>query len=137
MTTKTLKVWLVLALVFTAGFAGGVLTTRTITRRAVHTALTQPERVQRFVERDLKRKLRLTPQQETEVQQVLRDTREQLRELRTEYQPQIRSILADTKTKLATVLTERQRRRFDDYLDTYPLPSLTRETTLPNGQRTR
>src|SRR4051794_1222016 len=101
---KRFKVWLLLALVFLAGFAGGIVATRVAVRHFVRQAMDKPELVRNKVERDLNRKLRLDVGQREQVRQILRQSHEQLRKLRREYQPQFAGILQTTRKDIAAVL---------------------------------
>src|ERR1041385_6412549 len=110
---KMLKVWFVLALVFFAGFAGGVVTTRVTVRRVMAKAVSQPDWVQMRIERELFRQLRLNPKQRQEVHVILVDARGQMRTLRREFQPQFTSIVDDTRGKISAVLDPQQQKRFE------------------------
>ena len=110
---KMLKVWLVLALVFFAGFAGGVVTTRVTVRRVMAKAVSQPDWVQMRIERELFRQLRLNPKQRQEVHVILVDSRGRMRTLRREFQPQFTSIVDDTRGKISAVLDPQQQKRFE------------------------
>lgn len=110
---KQLKVWLVLALVFLAGFAGGVVATRVVVRQFVGKAIANPELVRNKIERDLNRKLRLDARQRKDVHQILVKSHRQLRELRQGFQPQFAAIVAGAKKDIAEILTPEQREQFE------------------------
>lgn len=110
---KTLKVWIVLALVFFAGFAGGVVTTRVVLRRAIVKAVAQPELVRMRIERDLFRGLQLSPKQRQQVHEILMDSHDRMRALRKETQPQFAAIARDTREKISAVLDLEQQKRFE------------------------
>jgi hypothetical protein len=118
---KTLKVWLVLLLVFVAGFTGGVVATRVVVRKMVQAAIRHPELVRHRIELNLDRRLRLDAQQREQVRQILTDTQGRLKDLRKEFQPQLVDILQETRKKISAVLTPEQQKRFDDYLAERPL----------------
>jgi hypothetical protein len=120
---KRFKVWLVLALVFLAGFAGGVVATRVAVRRVVRAAITHPELIRVRVERDLDRKLALDPRQRAQVHEALLHSQEQLKQVRLDFQPRLRSILAETRREISAVLTPAQQLRFEQYLAEHPLPA--------------
>jgi Spy/CpxP family protein refolding chaperone len=119
---KNPKVWLALALVFFAGFAAGVVTTRTIVRETVRSVMQRPAVLQGKIERDLNRHLNLNPQQRVHVREVLRESRERLREVRRDFQPRLRSVVVEARQEIQSVLTPEQRRRFQQYLAEHPLP---------------
>jgi len=58
--------------------------------------------------------LQLTPEQKPQVEQILRDARGQLRELRRETQPKFSAVRAQTDERLKTVLTPPQWARFQE-----------------------
>jgi hypothetical protein len=120
---KRFKVWLVLGLIFLAGFAGGVVTTRVVVHRVVRAAILHPEFVRARIERDLDRKLKLDARQRGEVHQVLLHSYGELRQLRLDSQPRLASILGETRRQISAVLTPGQQQRFDNYLAAHPLPA--------------
>lgn len=110
---KTLKVILLVFLIFAAGVAVGVVGTRVATRRFVQRALANPELMRLRIERELVMKLRLDAQQRKEVHDILLDSHERLRNLRQQFQPEFVSIMQDTRQKISDVLTPEQRERFE------------------------
>jgi hypothetical protein len=120
---KKLKVWLVLALVFLAGFVGGVVATRVVVRRVVRAVMAHPELVRVRVERELDRKLRLDSRQRMQVHEVLDHSQAQLKDLRQEFQPRLHLILGEARQSISAVLTPRQQSRFEAYLAEHPLPA--------------
>jgi uncharacterized protein YneF (UPF0154 family) len=112
---KRFKVWLLLTLVFLAGFAGGIVATRIAVRHFVRQAMTKPELVRNKVERDLIRKLRLDAGQREQVRQILRRSHQQIQELRREFQPQFADILQATRKDISAVLTPAQQQRFEQF----------------------
>ncbi len=117
---KTLKVIGLLALVFIAGFSGGVVATRIVVRKMVEVTLAHPEkartRVEQSVESSLNRKLRLDEQQREQVHQILKDSRDRTRAIREEYQPKFNAIVTETRTNIAAVLNAEQNARFEEFL---------------------
>ena len=109
------KVWLLLALVFFAGFAGGMAVTRVQVRHFVRQAIANPEVVRVRIERDLNRNLRLNRKQREQVRQILADSHRQLQELRRDYQPRFGAITQSARQEIAAVLTPEQREKFEQY----------------------
>ena len=109
---KKLKPWLVILLVFVAGFAAGVVVTRAVVRRTVQTALTNPDRVRDLIERRLAARMKLETAQREKVHAALAESQRELRELRQEVAPRFRGILSNTEAQIAVVLTPEQRERF-------------------------
>ncbi|HWF18400.1 MAG TPA: hypothetical protein VG754_04000 [Verrucomicrobiae bacterium] len=110
---KKLRPWLVLLLVFCAGTMFGIVATRIVTRRVIHRMITHPDFVRERIQRELVRKLKLTPGQEIQVEAVLTDSQKELRDLRQEFQPRFVFIIADAQNRISAVLTPDQRERFE------------------------
>ncbi|MCX8091904.1 MAG: hypothetical protein N3I86_13395 [Verrucomicrobiae bacterium] len=112
---KTLKPWLVLALVFLAGVAVGAVGTRLAVRHFVRTALAQPETLRDRIERDLMGRLALTEEQKPRVRAALKRAHERWQALRAEFQPRLREILDDAGDEITATLTPEQRERFEKF----------------------
>jgi Spy/CpxP family protein refolding chaperone len=110
---KTLKLSLLVALVFLSGVAAGVVGTRIAIRHWVSSAIQRPEKVQMLIERNLRWRLRLDASQQAQVHRILTDTRGQLRELRQEYRPQLVAIVTNAEAQIFTILTPEQQARFE------------------------
>jgi hypothetical protein len=113
---KTFKVIGLLLLVFVAGFAGGVVATRMIVRETVAYAIAHPAGAGSKVEAKLDYKLRLNDKQREQIHEILRQSREKLRDLREDFQPQFNAAVYDARTNISAILTPDQQRRFDDFL---------------------
>src|SRR6266567_3750910 len=101
---KTLKVILVLTLVFLAGAAGGVVATRVAIRHFVARAIADPDMVRERVERQLVRKLNLDRAQRVQTAAALRQAHEQLKALRAQFQPQFTNIVETARSQINAVL---------------------------------
>ena len=112
---KNWKSLLLLVLVFFAGLAVGVVGTRIVVRHVVQNAITHPERVQTFMERNLTRRLRLDNDQQVKLHDILTDARGQLTSLRKEFQPQAAEILTGADKKISALLTPEQQERYDKF----------------------
>jgi hypothetical protein len=110
---KAFKLSLLLALVFLAGLAAGVVGTRIAIRHWVNTAIQRPQNFQMLLERNLRWRLHLDARQRVEVHRILTDTRIQLRDLRQEYRPQVVTVLTNTEAQISAVLTPEQEARFE------------------------
>ncbi len=110
---KTLKLILLLALVFLAGAVVGVVGTRAVVRRVVQQAMLHPERAQNFMERRLARQLRLDATQQAKLDDILSGTRGQLKDLRREYGPQFILIVSNANEQITAILTPEQQARFE------------------------
>ena len=110
---KNWKSILLLALVFLAGMAVGVVGTRIAVRHAVQQAVGHPERAQLVMERVLTRRLGLDREQQRQLHAILTETREQMTALRKEYQPRTSALLHDTDQKISALLTPEQQTRYE------------------------
>jgi C4-dicarboxylate-specific signal transduction histidine kinase len=109
------KLILLVTLIFAAGFAAGIVTTRLAVRQFVRRAITQPELVRGKIERDLSRQLRLDAVQRDKVRQILLDAHTRIRTLRSQYQPELEAILRDAQSDISALLRPGQRERFERY----------------------
>jgi Spy/CpxP family protein refolding chaperone len=100
------------AIIFVLGFAAGILALN-VYRGWVHRA--GPGRDDRFEQ--LSTRLQLSADQKTKVQQILGDTREQLRAVRKESEPRVTEIRQKTDERLREVLTPDQWQRFQQMRD--------------------
>jgi len=110
---KTLKLLLLIALVFLAGVAAGVVGTRIVIRHWINTAVQRPQNFQMLLERNLRWRLHLDAHQRVEVHRILTSARFQLRDLRQEYRPQVVAVLTNTEAQISAVLTPEQEARFE------------------------
>ncbi len=95
------------AIIFVLGFTAGILALN-VYRGWVRGG--GPGREDRFEQ--LSNRLQLNADQKTKVQQILGDTREQLRALRKESEPRVTEIRQKTDERLQQVLTPDQWERF-------------------------
>ena len=114
---KTLKLSLLVALVFLAGVAAGVVGTRTVVRRVVGEVISHPETVQPRIERTLALRLGLDGGQRAKVHAILSDTHEQLQGLRKEYRPKVILVLSNANDQVTALLTPEQRAQFEQWKD--------------------
>jgi hypothetical protein len=113
---KTLKVIGLIALVFLAGFSGGVVATRMVVRQMAYAAAHPVGSSAGKVEANLDRKLHLTEEQRAQVHEILKESREKLRSVREEFQPQFNAVVLDARTNITVLLKPEQQRRFEQFL---------------------
>jgi len=101
------QVRLAAVIIFVLGFVAGGLALNAYRSWARGAA---PSREDRFEQ--LSNRLQLNSDQKTKVQQILGDTREQLRALRKESEPRVDTIRQQTDQRLQQVLTADQWQRF-------------------------
>lgn len=117
---KTLKVVGVLLLIFAAGFSGGIVATRVVVRRMVVEAQRNPEPTQQLLrtnlERNLDRMLRLSQEQQKQVHEILKASRDRRRPIIEQYQPQLDAIIIETRSNISAKLKPEQQKRFEEFL---------------------
>jgi len=104
---------MVLALVFVAGFAGGMVTTRIAVRHFVQRVIRDPQVLRDKIERRIALRLRLDPAQRAKAHEVLVETQQQLKDLRGEFEPRFLAVMDRAQSEIAATLTPEQRRRFE------------------------
>lgn len=110
---KNWKSILLLVLVFLAGVAVGVVSTRAVVRHFMQQAFAHPQRLQAFIERDLSRKLRLDTSQRAKLHTILTDTHDQLQNLREQYRPQAALVFSNADAEITAMLTPEQQARYE------------------------
>lgn len=112
---KQIRPWLLLLLVFVAGFTGGIVASRVAIRHFVQRAVRDPDFMRERVERRMVARLRLDPQQQAKVHDVLVGTQSELKELRADVQPRFQTIMNRAQSEIAATLTPEQRQRFERF----------------------
>ena len=112
---KKFKPWLVIALVFVAGFTAGVVVTRGMTRHFVREAVANPDRMRDLIERRMAARLKLDEAQRTKMHGILVDSQRQLHELRGEFAPRFTRIMTNSGGQISVILNEEQRARFEKF----------------------
>ncbi len=102
---KTLKLIVLIALIFRGGFAAGVVTTRMVVRHFVQRAITQPDLVRTWIERGLDRRLQLNPEQQKQAHEILLDAHLQMKALRQQFQPEFVGIISNAQGRISAILT--------------------------------
>ncbi len=126
---KTFKSLLLVALVFLAGLAVGVVGTRVVVRRAVSEAITHPEIIQSRLERNLAFRLRLDGDQRVKLRDIMSDTHNQLKDLRREFRPRVVLVLSNANEQITALLTPEQQARFEKWKkENHPLLESIRQT---------
>jgi hypothetical protein len=112
---KKCKVWLVVAAVFVAGFAAGVVVTRGVVRHFVQRIAMNPDRMRGLIEKRLTAQLRLNLEQRQKADQILTHTAGELKALRREFAPRFAAILTNAESEVSLILTPEQRERFKKF----------------------
>jgi len=113
MTTgrTTLKVWLVLLVVFALGSVTGAALTGLYRSRAGSGAGGPEARDKRFEK--MRNELKLTDQQTTTVRTILDETRNEYKTLRTELRPRFEEPRLKARNRIRALLTPEQQQKFD------------------------
>jgi Spy/CpxP family protein refolding chaperone len=112
---KTFKSLLLVALVFLAGVAVGVVGTRIVVRQVMGEVIAHPETVPSRIERNLAFRLRLDSGQRAKLYEIMSGTHEQLKDLRQEYRPQVILVLSNANNQITALLTPEQLARFEKW----------------------
>src|SRR5438552_6830691 len=107
----TLKIWLVLGVVFVLGCVTGVALTGLYRSRASGDRPEARERAERFEK--MRSELGLTDQQTTAVRTILDETRNEYRALRTELRPRFDEPRQKARARIRALLTPEQQQKFD------------------------
>jgi Spy/CpxP family protein refolding chaperone len=111
MTTQghtTLKIWLVLVVVFVLGSVTGAAITGFYHAMAHNTHTESRDRMAK-----LRRDLNLTDEQMKSVSTILDDTRNEYKQLRTELKPRFDEPRQKARSKIRALLTPEQQQKFD------------------------
>jgi Spy/CpxP family protein refolding chaperone len=109
----TLKIWLVLVVVFVLGCVTGVALAGLYRSRA---SGDRPEARERAVNErfeKMRKELSLTDQQTTAVRTILDETRNEYRTLRTELRPRFDEPRQKARARIRALLTPEQQQKFD------------------------
>jgi hypothetical protein len=125
-----LRIWLLFILTFAAGVLAGTAGMRAYQRNNVRQFMHSDwERQHEVFLRRLSHELSLTTAQQTQVQTILRNTREQFAKLRQSNQPETRRILQENRQQIEKVLLPDQVTKYQQFMDRW---SNTR-TRRPGG----
>ena len=109
-TRNRWQVRIAATIIFVLGFAAGILALNVYRGWARHA--TPHNRID-----ELSEKLKLNPDQKAQVEEILGDTREQLRAVRRESEPRVNEIRRQADGRLQTVLTPEQWQQFQKLRD--------------------
>ena len=113
---KKLKPWLLIFVVFFAGVVVGVVGTRIAVRKILQRVAANPDLMRARIERDLASNLKLTPEQRAQAHDILVNSQNKIRELRSEFQPRFLEILNDAESQISEKLTPEQREKLQQFL---------------------
>ncbi|HMG76865.1 MAG TPA: hypothetical protein VK582_25560 [Pyrinomonadaceae bacterium] len=109
----TLKIWLVLLVVFVLGSVTGAALTGLYRSRAGSGSTEARERAMHERFEKMRTELSLTDQQTTSVRTILDETRTEYRALRTELRPRFEEPRMKARARIRALLTPEQQKKFD------------------------
>ena len=109
----TLKIWLVLLVVFVLGSVTGAALTGLYRSRAGGGGAEAHERAMHERFEKIRTELSLTDQQTTSVRTILDETRTEYRALRTELRPRFEEPRMKARARIRALLTPEQQKKFD------------------------
>lgn len=110
MNTK-LKITIAFVILYLTGVITGVMGTRIVYRNMLANALERPSILSERVDASLSN-LSLSPEQDQKIAQILKESREQNKNLREQFRPQFWTILTETRRQIDSELTPEQRSQF-------------------------
>ena len=109
----TLKIWLVLLVVFVLGSVTGAALTGLLYRSRAGGGAEARERAMHERFEKMRTELSLTDQQTTSVRTILDETRNEYRALRTELRPRFEEPRMKARGRIRALLTPEQQKKFD------------------------
>lgn len=129
---------LLLLLAFLLGVASGAMGFAVYRARwGWREAHENPARLQQLVLNRLTRELRLRPDQQQQVEGILRDTGEQFAKLREEIRPRFQEIRLQTQAKIRAVLDADQAKEFAALLDRWQQHEQEHRRTPPTSTESK
>ena len=113
MSRTTLKIWLVLLVVFLLGSVTGAALTGLYRSRAGGGGADAREKAMHERFEKMRTELNLTDQQTTSVRGILDETRNEYRTLRTELRPRFEEPRTKARARIRALLTPEQQQKFD------------------------
>jgi len=114
MKRSTLTVALSLLAVFASGIVVGVVGDRYFAQpqRAAQRGPRSPDEYRRAYVEEMSKRLKLTPGQLNQLNQILDETREQFRQLREKQRPEVRALQEKQTERINAILTPEQREEY-------------------------
>ncbi|MFZ5926569.1 MAG: hypothetical protein ACOYX1_03880 [Acidobacteriota bacterium] len=114
MKRSNLTLVLSLLIVFSSGVVVGVVGDRYFggAQKAAHKAPRTPEDYRRAYVEEMNKRLRLSPDQLRQLNQILDETREQFRQLREKQRPEVRALQEAQTEKINAILSPEQREEY-------------------------
>jgi Spy/CpxP family protein refolding chaperone len=113
--TSKLKPVLLLALVFFAGIAVGIIGTRAATRHFFAHRI-NPDWIADRMERELASELSLTADQTNRIHEIFQESRRELQELRKQFGPRFGEIMKEVEKKIGETLSPEQNAKYEKLL---------------------
>jgi Spy/CpxP family protein refolding chaperone len=113
MARTTIKIWLVLLVVFVLGSVTGAALTGLYKSRAGGGGAEARERAMHERFEKMRTELQLTDQQTTSIRSILDETRNEYRALRTELRPRFEEPRSKARARIRALLNPEQQAKFD------------------------
>jgi len=114
---KKWKVIVGIALVFLLGACSGALVTHRIYKKAIEQFTGGPSSARNAIVKMLTRRLDLTPGQQSEVDDAIREAQKEFQSIRKEVQPRVEEVLDRTAERVRKQLDVPQREKFDQIVE--------------------
>ena len=110
-----LKPWILMLLIFLAGFTSGAVAARGVLRHFIQRTVNNPDLFRERIERRIAMKLRLDAAQRMRTHEILIEAHREIKELRGEFQPRFEAIMEKTKTEIGATLNPQQREALEKF----------------------
>ena len=112
------RIWLLFILTFIAGVLAGAAGMQALQHKHIRRFMhSESDRQHELFLRRMNRELTLTAAQQIQVQNIMRDTREQLAQLRQRTQPDVRRIMTENRQQIEKILTPDQAVRYRQMME--------------------
>jgi Spy/CpxP family protein refolding chaperone len=103
-----------IVIVFLLGLLGGALSTHFYYKcRSDHGRGLHGQQREEFLVNRLDRELSFTPTQKEQVKVIVRETMQEIRQVRRQFRPQMEAIIEKSQQKVDVLLTPEQRKKFE------------------------
>jgi len=130
------KIWIVVSLivVFFAGLSGGILIDKLVKSQAK----SKTRRSHAFPSIEMMaEELGLTPEQQTQIQEIFKQNDERLRILRRQIHEQFGSLRSKLKTEMCNTLDDSQKEKLDTMIERYSSKRTDRKDRRPQTHRNK
>jgi len=113
-----IKPWLAFFGVFVVGLAvGSILTVKIAMHRMEKIAEQGPEAINQLIVKRMDHELGLKPEQKAEIEKIVKERQQKIREIRIQVAPQVIQILAEGRKQIEANLNPEQKAKFGAWAD--------------------